>query len=172
MIQYKYKNLPGQRQGVQSRAYINRVHEELDDAVGLYRANRAAKLRLDSHGSWEGSLHELEDNNVHEEMCRTLEYLLWKAWWWRERASSHSGMGSDMLEGLSSYVACQAAVYTRLHDSFKALWETPLLEEPEELKRDEEEGAERLEDEMGSEASDNEGGQGGDSSSSNEDASS
>lgn len=240
MIQYKYKNLPGQRQGVRSHAYIDCIHEELDDAVGLYRANRAAKLWLDGHGSWEGSLHELEDDDVRlyvdpsrlkkpgrqvgtnndtidgqavvecrpskkpmertqrdrtgetrkalswiwttakalnindntdkddkilrlewckscaralrameevakvrEEMRPTLEYLLWKARWWRERASSRSRMDSSMLEGLSSYAACQAAVYTRLHDSFKALWETPLSEELEEPKRDEEEGAER-----------------------------
>lgn len=42
MIQFKFQNLSGQREGVRSRAVIDKVHERVWLAVTQYRACRAS----------------------------------------------------------------------------------------------------------------------------------
>jgi len=64
MIQFKNKNLRGQRAGTRSRAVIDRVHERARVAADKYRIARRAKLALSGTGDWEKTLRLLEDGDV------------------------------------------------------------------------------------------------------------
>ncbi|KAL0571417.1 hypothetical protein V5O48_010552 [Marasmius crinis-equi] len=64
MLQFKYANVTGQRQGVKSRTTINRIHERAKSAAQTYRAARAALLALRGKGEWELKYRELKDSDV------------------------------------------------------------------------------------------------------------
>lgn len=64
MIQFKNKNLRGQRSGTRSRAVIDRVHERARAAAEKYRCARAAKLELVGPGDWEKLHQVLADGDI------------------------------------------------------------------------------------------------------------
>ncbi|PPQ76700.1 hypothetical protein CVT26_004470 [Gymnopilus dilepis] len=64
MIQFKNKNVRGQREGTRSRAVIDRVHERAKAAASRYRAGRAALLSLRGPGDWTQTLRTLEDRDI------------------------------------------------------------------------------------------------------------
>lgn len=64
MIAFKNRNIRGQREGTQSRAVIDRVHERARNMAEKYRASRAARLELAGHGVWEETLRELKDEDI------------------------------------------------------------------------------------------------------------
>ncbi|PPQ82484.1 hypothetical protein CVT26_012847 [Gymnopilus dilepis] len=64
MIQFKNKNVRGQREGTRSRAVIDRVHERALAAVAKYRAARAGLLLLRGQGDWEKTYRTLADADV------------------------------------------------------------------------------------------------------------
>jgi hypothetical protein len=64
MVQFKNKNIRGQRQGTRSRAVIDRVHARARVAADKYRASRIAKLALSGSGHWEDTLRVLEDREI------------------------------------------------------------------------------------------------------------
>lgn len=64
MVQFKNQNVRGQREGIRSRAVVDRVHEKAMTAVRRYRRSRQAKLTLDGPGEWEKSLRDLRDEDV------------------------------------------------------------------------------------------------------------
>ncbi|PPQ73936.1 hypothetical protein CVT26_006557 [Gymnopilus dilepis] len=64
MVQFKNKNIRGQRSGTRSRELINRVHNRARKYAARYRAARAAKLVLSGPGPWESTLRPLQDSDV------------------------------------------------------------------------------------------------------------
>ncbi|PPQ97896.1 hypothetical protein CVT26_013070 [Gymnopilus dilepis] len=64
MIQFKNKNIRGQREGTRSRAVIDRVHERARAAAAKYRAAREALYRIRGPGPWEKTFRVLEDGDV------------------------------------------------------------------------------------------------------------
>jgi len=64
MIQFKNKNLCGQRAGTCSRAVIDRVHERARVAADKYQLARTAKIALSGPGEWENTLLPLKDEDV------------------------------------------------------------------------------------------------------------
>ncbi|KAF9548613.1 hypothetical protein CPC08DRAFT_648406, partial [Agrocybe pediades] len=64
MVQFKNKNVRGQRDGTRSRTMIDRVHERARACVEKYRQARRAKLALAGPGDWEKTYRVLEDADV------------------------------------------------------------------------------------------------------------
>ncbi|PPQ76891.1 hypothetical protein CVT26_000661 [Gymnopilus dilepis] len=64
MIQFKNKNIRGQRDGTRSRAVIDRVHDRARAAAAKYRAARDALYRLRGAGDWEKTFRVLEDKDI------------------------------------------------------------------------------------------------------------
>ncbi|PPQ81774.1 hypothetical protein CVT26_010082 [Gymnopilus dilepis] len=64
MVQFKNKNIRGQRDGTRSRAVINRVHERARAAASKYRAARQALYNLQGPGAWEATFRPLEDCDI------------------------------------------------------------------------------------------------------------
>lgn len=64
MIEFKNKNIRGQRRGTRSRAVIDRVHERARAAAEQYRAARAAKFELVGSGEWEKVHQVLADGDI------------------------------------------------------------------------------------------------------------
>ncbi|KDR74714.1 hypothetical protein GALMADRAFT_70522 [Galerina marginata CBS 339.88] len=64
MIQFKNKNIRGQREGLRSRDVIDRVHDRARAAAGKYRAARQALFELRGSGDWEETYRVLEDGDV------------------------------------------------------------------------------------------------------------
>lgn len=64
MIQFKNKNLRGQREGTRSRAMIDRVHERARASAEKYRTARAAVLNLLGPGSWENRFRVLKGEDI------------------------------------------------------------------------------------------------------------
>jgi hypothetical protein len=64
MVEFKNKNVRGQREGTKSRTIIDRVHERARRAAEKYRVARAAKFQLSGPGDWENSLQILNDKDV------------------------------------------------------------------------------------------------------------
>ncbi|PPR02922.1 hypothetical protein CVT26_009777 [Gymnopilus dilepis] len=64
MVQFKNKNIRGQRGGTRSRVLIDRVHTKAKRYAARYRAARKAKLALSGPGTWEKTLQELRDADV------------------------------------------------------------------------------------------------------------
>jgi len=65
MVQFKNKNLCGQREGTRSRAVIDRVHGRACAAADKYCTARKAKLSLAGPGNWEAALQVLNDSDIH-----------------------------------------------------------------------------------------------------------
>ncbi|KAH9476140.1 hypothetical protein JR316_0011711 [Psilocybe cubensis] len=64
MIDFKNKNIRGQRDGTRSTTVIDRVHERARFAASKYRSARAAHLALAGDGDWENTYRVLEDKDV------------------------------------------------------------------------------------------------------------
>ncbi|PPR02783.1 hypothetical protein CVT26_009394 [Gymnopilus dilepis] len=64
MIQFKNKNIRGQREGTRSRAVIDRVHDRARAAAAKYRAARQALWCIRGPGDWEKTYRILEDGDV------------------------------------------------------------------------------------------------------------
>ncbi|KAK0227744.1 hypothetical protein IW262DRAFT_1445677 [Armillaria fumosa] len=64
MVEYKNKNVRGQRDGTQSQAGIDAIHEWALAAALKYHMAREAKLQLSGPGDWERTLCKLEDNDI------------------------------------------------------------------------------------------------------------
>lgn len=64
MIQFKNRNIRGQREGTRSRAVIDRVHEKARAAAAKYRAARDAHLALAGPGEWEKTYRVLHDADI------------------------------------------------------------------------------------------------------------
>ena len=227
LIQFKNKNIRGQRGGTRSRAVIDRVHERAQGFVLKYRAARAAALALVGEDAWDKSLQELLDGDiraytdpnhlqrgpgrrgtreddveeedelvledpsplsllpeirtrhdgtgetrrtlswiwmmeaanptgtnadgdddilhaewaksraradrakeevllVREEMRRVLEFLRWRANWWRERTQRRRVADTSVMEGIKAYSLEQANIHDSLSLHFRTVWKTPL----------------------------------------------
>ncbi|KAF9542834.1 hypothetical protein CPC08DRAFT_738695 [Agrocybe pediades] len=64
MINFKNRNIRGQKDGLKSSAMIDRVHDRARSAVEKYWAAREAKLKLAGAGDWEKTYQRLEDSDV------------------------------------------------------------------------------------------------------------
>lgn len=64
MIQFKNKNIRGQKDGTRSRTFIDRVHQKARAAAEKYRAARIAKLVLTGPGDWELTYKVLNDGDI------------------------------------------------------------------------------------------------------------
>ncbi|KDR70916.1 hypothetical protein GALMADRAFT_75522, partial [Galerina marginata CBS 339.88] len=64
MVDFKNKNVRGQRDGLRSREVINRIHNRARKFAAQYRAARVAKLSLTGPGPWEKSLRVLLDSDI------------------------------------------------------------------------------------------------------------
>lgn len=64
MIQFKNKNVWGQREGTRSRALIDRVHQRALASVEKYRVAHEALLSISGPGSWEDTLQPLRNVDV------------------------------------------------------------------------------------------------------------
>ncbi|THH16521.1 hypothetical protein EUX98_g9291 [Antrodiella citrinella] len=59
---------------------------------------------------------------LQEEMRRVLEFLSWKAAWWRSQVNQRAGTSPTLKEGLSAYAEKQARVHEDLRKSFASRW--------------------------------------------------
>ncbi|PPQ86897.1 hypothetical protein CVT25_012538 [Psilocybe cyanescens] len=64
MIQFKNKNIRGQRDSTRSTSVIDRVHERTRLSSAKYRAARVAYLALVGPGDWEATFKKLEDRDI------------------------------------------------------------------------------------------------------------
>ena len=64
MVKFKNQNIHGQREGLHSRAVIDRVHERAWMHAAKYQAAQEAKYALSGEGPWEEVLWVLMDSNV------------------------------------------------------------------------------------------------------------
>ena len=64
MVEYKNKQVRGQREGLRSRVVIDRVHERARASAEKYRAARKAIYDLEGPGEWEEVFKVLEDGDV------------------------------------------------------------------------------------------------------------
>ncbi|KAF9470371.1 hypothetical protein BDN70DRAFT_780429, partial [Pholiota conissans] len=64
MVQFKNRNVRGQRQGTRSRALIDRVHQRALGSVEQYRAAREALLAISGPGEWENALKPLLNADI------------------------------------------------------------------------------------------------------------
>ncbi|PPQ77173.1 hypothetical protein CVT26_008093 [Gymnopilus dilepis] len=71
---------------------------------------------------------------LKEEMRRVLEYLGWKAMWWRERLDSRGGLDKALTEGVKAFATGQADLQLQLASHFRALWKSPLEDSESDRK--------------------------------------
>ncbi|KDR81126.1 hypothetical protein GALMADRAFT_61075 [Galerina marginata CBS 339.88] len=64
MIDFKNKNIRGQRDGTRSRTVIDKIHMKARNAADKYRAARRAKMALAGPGEWEERFRVLEDRDI------------------------------------------------------------------------------------------------------------
>ena len=64
MIEFKNRNVRGQREGLKSRSVIDSIHEKARMAAERYRRARIAKMFLSGPGDWEAILQVLEDGDI------------------------------------------------------------------------------------------------------------
>ena len=64
MVEFKNKQVRGQREGLRSRTIINRVHERARASAAKYHAARKAIYDLEGAGEWEEAFKVLEDSDV------------------------------------------------------------------------------------------------------------
>ncbi|KAJ7248075.1 hypothetical protein C8J57DRAFT_1673431 [Mycena rebaudengoi] len=85
----------------------------MDEALRIeWAKTRARSLR------WSEEVQLLE-----EEMRRIIQYLNWKADWWRSRVGLRENIDAKQLEGDRAYALRQAALKEALAASFAAKWE-------------------------------------------------
>ena len=63
-----------------------------------------------------------EKDLVVEEMRRVVEYLDWKAQWWRSQGTRRTGLSPMVMRGLGAYTTRQALVYEQMAKSFAGDW--------------------------------------------------
>ena len=63
---------------------------------------------------------------LQEEMRRVLQFLEWKAQWWRSKASKRGGVDSTLANGLTAYSEKQAIITERLAQEFAKTWSSTL----------------------------------------------
>ncbi|KAL0948673.1 hypothetical protein HGRIS_010474 [Hohenbuehelia grisea] len=85
---------------------------EYDDAMRVEWSKTRARLER-----WEEE-HIL----VQEEMRRTIQFLQWRANWWRAQGEQRLSAPAPLLSGLVSYAAKQAALLEQLKQSSLELW--------------------------------------------------
>lgn len=61
-------------------------------------------------------------------MRRVLEFLKWKARWWKERKEQQDDTAKDFREGIQSYAQTQGNIQAALSNKFQKLWMAPLDE--------------------------------------------
>jgi len=81
---------------------------------------------------------------LKEEMRRVLEFLKWKARWWKERKEQQGKSGKDFQEGLQSYAQTQGSIQSALANEFQNLWMAPLDEEDDDVDEGDPAQAERV----------------------------
>ena len=59
---------------------------------------------------------------VQEEMHWVLKMFQYQTNWWESQARQHTGLSSEMTEGLSAYACQQAALRQALCSSFNSQW--------------------------------------------------
>ena len=59
---------------------------------------------------------------VQEEMRRIIEYLNWKAAWWRERSTLRTHTDTTVSSGISGYANKQAAICSRIAEQCARYW--------------------------------------------------
>ena len=64
MIQFKNKNICGQRSGTRSRAIIDGIHERAKSQAYRYRIAREARFSLEGEGEWCSVYRELKNDDV------------------------------------------------------------------------------------------------------------
>jgi len=64
MVEFKNKQVRGQREGLYSRTIINRVHERVRASAEKYCAARKAIYDLEGAGEWEEAFKVLEDSDI------------------------------------------------------------------------------------------------------------
>lgn len=64
LVEFKNRNVRGQREGTKSRTFIDRVHERAKVAAERYRVARRAKMALAGSGDWEETLCVLNDADI------------------------------------------------------------------------------------------------------------
>ena len=64
MVEFKNKQVRGQREGLRSRMIINRVHERARASAEKYRAARKAIYDMKGPSEWEAAFKVLEDSDV------------------------------------------------------------------------------------------------------------
>jgi len=64
LVEFKNRNVRGQRDGTRSRTVIDRVHDRAKVAAEKYRVARRAKLALVGPGDWEEVLQVLNDGDI------------------------------------------------------------------------------------------------------------
>jgi len=64
MVQFKNKNVRGQRSSIRSRAIIDSIHERAKSAAVRYRTAREARLALEGSGEWCNVYRELKNEDV------------------------------------------------------------------------------------------------------------
>jgi len=64
MVQFKNRNIRGQRSGTRSRAIIDNVHDRVKSAALRYRIAREARLALEGEGAWCLVYRELRNEDV------------------------------------------------------------------------------------------------------------
>ena len=58
---------------------------------------------------------------LKEEMRQVIEFLKWKARWWKERQEQQGEIGKDFREGLQSYAQTQRSIQLALASEFQNL---------------------------------------------------
>ncbi|PPR05446.1 hypothetical protein CVT24_007945, partial [Panaeolus cyanescens] len=64
LVNWKNRNIRGQRDGTRSRAIIDRIHQRARQAAQKYRVSRQAKLALSGAGEWEKNLRLLREVDI------------------------------------------------------------------------------------------------------------
>ena len=64
MVEFKNKQVRGQREGLHLRTIINRVHERAWALAAKYHAARKAIYDLEGAGEWEEAFKVLEDSDI------------------------------------------------------------------------------------------------------------
>jgi hypothetical protein len=61
---------------------------------------------------------------LEEEMRRVLQFLRWRAEWWRQLSPLRADVQTEpaLREGHTAYAERQAKIFEKLHDRFQGLW--------------------------------------------------
>ncbi|KDQ53088.1 hypothetical protein JAAARDRAFT_197868 [Jaapia argillacea MUCL 33604] len=80
---------------------------------------------------------------LKEEMQRVLEFLRWKSEWWQARGDMQEAEDPVIQEGLESFAAQQAAMFSAIRESFSVWWAGGEVVGVDGGKEDENEGEDK-----------------------------